>query len=109
MPASNGRSPEPVASGSAKMRDTKYRHVFATHSQSRMSSLTHGADTPSFVGFRNLMILLLGMVPGNEGLHLVNRSSIFKPAGCTRQNHPGESIQIGLSMQPRVLGLSMSQ
>jgi diacylglycerol O-acyltransferase-1 len=80
MPASNGRSPEPVASGSAKMRDTKYRHVFATHSQSRMSSLTHGADTPSFVGFRNLMILLLGMVPGNEGLHLVNRSSIFKPA-----------------------------
>jgi len=57
---SNGNMPEPVANSSAKMRDTKYRHVFATHSQQRMSNLTHGADTPSFVGFRNLMILLLG-------------------------------------------------
>ncbi|KAF1961679.1 hypothetical protein CC80DRAFT_196117 [Byssothecium circinans] len=37
----------------------KYRHVFATHSQSHISSLTHGAATPSFVGFRNLMVLVL--------------------------------------------------
>lgn len=66
MPAAStmykGTTPEPVVNRSVKsMRDTKYRHVFATHSQSRMSNLTHGAETPSFVGFRNLMILVLGM------------------------------------------------
>lgn len=43
------------------IKKTKYRHVFATHSQSRESCLTHGApQSPSFVGFRNLMILVLG-------------------------------------------------
>ncbi|KAF2677904.1 hypothetical protein K458DRAFT_349498 [Lentithecium fluviatile CBS 122367] len=56
----NGTTTEPVVNRSSKsMRDTKYRHVFATHSQQRMSNLTHGAETPSFVGFRNLMVLVL--------------------------------------------------
>jgi len=41
-------------------RDTKYRHVFATHALTRTSCLSHDADkSPSFVGFRNLMILVL--------------------------------------------------
>jgi diacylglycerol O-acyltransferase-1 len=54
---------EPKANGATKRaRDTKYRHVFATHSSSRTSCLSQDAEkTPSFVGFRNLMILVLSM------------------------------------------------
>lgn len=45
-------------------RDTKYRHVFATHSLTRTSCLSHDTDkSPSFVGFRNLMILVLSTHP----------------------------------------------
>jgi diacylglycerol O-acyltransferase 1 len=41
-------------------KDTKYRHVFATHAQQRTSCLSHDAESsPSFVGFRNLMVLVL--------------------------------------------------
>ena len=52
---------EPKANGkSERTRDTKYRHVFATHSVTRTSCLSHDTDkNPSFVGFRNLMILVL--------------------------------------------------
>jgi len=43
-----------------RIRDTKYRHVFATHSLERNSCLSHDAETsPNFVGFRNLMVLVL--------------------------------------------------
>jgi diacylglycerol O-acyltransferase-1 len=78
-PMSNGNTPEPVANRSAKMRDAKYRHVFATHSQPRMSNLTHGADTPSFVGFRNLMVLVLGRHAAvAAGLRLSNNHSRLK-------------------------------
>jgi diacylglycerol O-acyltransferase-1 len=54
---------EPKANGTTKRaRDTKYRHVFATHSSSRTSCLSQDAEKiPSFVGFRNLMILVLSM------------------------------------------------
>ena len=39
----------------------KYRHVAAVHSQARPSCLSHDAQTsPSFVGFRNLMVIVLG-------------------------------------------------
>ena len=42
----------------------KYRHVQAIHSQSRPSCLSHDAvETPSFVGFRNLMAIVLGTTP----------------------------------------------
>ncbi|PVI04616.1 diacylglycerol O-acyltransferas-like protein 1 [Periconia macrospinosa] len=37
----------------------KYRHVFATHSRQQISPFTQGAEVPSFVGFRNLMVLVL--------------------------------------------------
>lgn len=44
----------------ARSKDSKYRHVFATHSESRTTCLSHESkDMPSFVGFRNLMILVL--------------------------------------------------
>lgn len=56
----------PTPNGTTKRaRDTKYRHVFATHSASRTSCLSQeSADKmPSFVGFRNLMILVLSTTP----------------------------------------------
>ena len=38
----------------------KYRHVAAVHSRSRTSSLSSDSDqTPSFLGFRNLMVIVL--------------------------------------------------
>lgn len=57
----NGKATEQAVNSTTKrIRDTKYRHVFATHSQQRKSCLSHDAEkTPSFVGFRNLMILVL--------------------------------------------------
>ena len=49
-----------VNSTPARMRDTKYRHFFATHSLQRTSCLSHDAqESPSLVGFRNLMVLVL--------------------------------------------------
>jgi diacylglycerol O-acyltransferase-1 len=57
-----------VANGNAdktselrKSFQKKYRHVVAVHSQSRPSCLSHDAtSTPSFLGFRNLMVIVLG-------------------------------------------------
>ena len=44
-----------------KSLQRKYRHVAAVHSQSRPSCLSHDAvQTPSFIGFRNLMVIVLG-------------------------------------------------
>ena len=55
------------ANGSAqrkRSKDSKYRHVFATHAETRISCLSHESeDMPSFVGFRNLMILVLSRQP----------------------------------------------
>lgn len=39
---------------------SKYRHVAAVHSRIRNSCLSHDSNiTPSFLGFRNLMVLVL--------------------------------------------------
>ncbi|KAF2864770.1 MBOAT, membrane-bound O-acyltransferase family-domain-containing protein [Massariosphaeria phaeospora] len=58
-------------SSTKRIRDTKYRHVFATHAEPKTSCLSHDADhTPSFVGFRNLMILVL--IVSNLRLMIVN-------------------------------------
>jgi hypothetical protein len=54
--------------GADKLRPTrratarKYNHLFAIHAQSKASCLTNGdaAETPSYAGFRNLMVLMLG-------------------------------------------------
>ncbi|KAI1212890.1 MBOAT, membrane-bound O-acyltransferase family-domain-containing protein [Annulohypoxylon truncatum] len=49
----------------------KYRHVTAVHSESRPSTLSHDARaTPSFLGFRNLMVIVL--VVGNLRLVIEN-------------------------------------
>lgn len=45
----------------AAVAQKKYRHVAAVHSKSRPSCLSHDSDaTPSFIGFRNLMVIVLG-------------------------------------------------
>jgi diacylglycerol O-acyltransferase-1 len=61
----------PEANGATKRaRDTKYRHVFATHAQHRESCLSHDSDTaPSFVGFRNLMVLVLSRLVATARQH----------------------------------------
>ncbi len=42
----------------------KYRHVAAMHAESRPSCLSHdAAASPSFLGFRNLMVIVLGRAP----------------------------------------------
>ena len=39
---------------------TKYRHIAAVHSRARTSCLSRDAEkTPSFLGFRNLMVIVL--------------------------------------------------
>jgi diacylglycerol O-acyltransferase-1 len=51
--------------GSAPRHDkgyrSRYRHVSATHQTPKTSCLSHESTvTPSFLGFRNLMVMLLG-------------------------------------------------
>lgn len=48
-------------STSTTRKRSKYRHVAAYHSEARHSSLSREADVlPNFLGFRNLMVLVLG-------------------------------------------------
>lgn len=47
---------------SLSLERQRYRHVAAVHSQPRTSCLSHDSKaTPSFLGFRNLMVIMLGM------------------------------------------------
>jgi len=40
----------------------KYKHIYAIHAKCRTSTLSHDAMcTPSFIGFRNLMVIVLSM------------------------------------------------
>lgn len=44
----------------------KYRHTVAVHSQVRPSTLSHDApQTPSFIGFRNLGLIVLSKFPSH--------------------------------------------
>lgn len=43
--------------------ERKYNHAYAIHAKSKVSPLSAGADpAPNFIGFRNLMILMLSML-----------------------------------------------
>lgn len=55
--------PQSVSSTSSeKKRTSKYRHVAAYHSSLRTSPLsTDSPVNPSFIGFRNLMVIVLSM------------------------------------------------
>ncbi|KAI5821019.1 MBOAT, membrane-bound O-acyltransferase family-domain-containing protein [Pyronema omphalodes] len=49
----------------------KYKHIFAIHAKARPSTLSHDSiATPSFIGFRNLMVLVL--IVGNLRLVIEN-------------------------------------
>jgi len=51
-----------VSTASSRHQRKKYKHVFAVHSSQKISCLSSDAtDTPSFAGFRNLLVLVLGM------------------------------------------------
>ncbi|KAJ5045436.1 hypothetical protein NUH16_002253 [Penicillium rubens] len=57
-----------LPSTSTAKKRSKYRHVAAYHSESRPSSLSREADVlPNFLGFRNLMVLVLGK--GRQGIY----------------------------------------
>ncbi|KAF2498079.1 hypothetical protein BU16DRAFT_548992 [Lophium mytilinum] len=59
LSTANGTSTT-MSSGRKKRWESKYRHVFATHSAQRPSCLSGDAEeSPSFVGFRNLMVIVL--------------------------------------------------
>ncbi len=54
----NGTGPTSTSKRSAP----KYQHVAAVHSQTRTSCLSHDSKhAPSFLGFRNLMVIVLSM------------------------------------------------
>jgi diacylglycerol O-acyltransferase-1 len=59
---SNGFSaPKPLAQIRIPYAKKKYRHVAAAHREAHPSWLSHDSDaSPSFLGFRNLMIIVLG-------------------------------------------------
>ncbi|KAK7750699.1 hypothetical protein SLS62_007399 [Diatrype stigma] len=62
--ATNGSAAAAAAAANGGEKPTvylrKYRHLAAIHSQSKPSTLGHDAHTtPSFIGFRNLMIIVL--------------------------------------------------
>lgn len=45
----------------------KYRHTVAVHSITRPSTLSHdAAETPSFIGFRNLGLIVLSRLPSRR-------------------------------------------
>src|SRR5690242_3584546 len=67
--ASTSRHTNGSAHKRSRSKDSKYRHVFATHCEARTTCLSHeSTDTPSFIGFRNLMILVLST---QSPLHLL--------------------------------------
>ena len=53
----NGQS---TAGGTQKKPRSKYKHVAAPHKEARPSCLSHETkESPSFLGFRNLMVLVI--------------------------------------------------
>ncbi len=54
---SNGAATPP---GQREEVPSRYRHIAAVHSRARTSCLSHDSEfAPSFLGFRNLMVLVL--------------------------------------------------
>lgn len=68
-------------SKSSRKRPTpKYRHVAAVHAQTRPSCLSHDSNVaPSFLGFRNLMVIVL--IVGNLRLMIENMQKVSTCCG----------------------------
>ena len=70
------KAPQPLAPIRTHMKK-KYRHVAAVHSKPRTSCLSHDSQvSPSFLGFRNLMVIVLGMSKKPATLGVASNSSI---------------------------------
>ncbi|KXH30863.1 MBOAT family protein [Colletotrichum simmondsii] len=75
----------------------KYRHVAAVHSKSRPSTLSHDSNTaPSFIGFRNLMIIVL--IVGNLRLMMENiqKYGVLICIGCHDFRQQDLALGLGL-------------
>lgn len=69
--SSNKDTDKPPAPPGKKPRSL-YRHVAAYHSEMRHSSLSRESDeTISFLGFRNLMVLVLGKLRFYSACHML--------------------------------------
>ncbi|KAK3943062.1 diacylglycerol O-acyltransferase 1 [Diplogelasinospora grovesii] len=70
-PGDDGSVTDPTIEQLRRSFRRKYRHVEAVHSESKPSCLSHDTtETPSFLGFRNLMVIML--VVGNLRLVIEN-------------------------------------
>ena len=70
------KAPQPLAPIRTHMKK-KYRHVAAVHSKPRTSCLSHDSQvSPSFLGFRNLMVIVLGIVTTSEAPGIESNSSL---------------------------------
>lgn len=95
-------APEPVPAATTvdtaalrKAFQKKYRHTAALHSKSRPSTLGHDAiETPSFLGFRNLGLIVL--IAGNLRLLLENIQK-YGVLICIRcHDFRTQDLQVGL-------------
>lgn len=60
-------TPSEVSGNKMKASRGKYCHVTAYHSRLKHSSLSRDSNiAPSFLGFRNLMVVVLGRIPNYE-------------------------------------------
>ncbi|KAI1267404.1 diacylglycerol O-acyltransferase [Xylariaceae sp. FL1019] len=73
----------------------KYRHVAAIHSEARPSTLSHDTQvSPSFVGFRNLMVIVL--VVGNLRLVIENMQKYGNLICITCHDFRQRDVLVGL-------------
>lgn len=74
-----------VTPKSTKFR-SKYKHVEAAHRTSRPSVLSHDSkEVPSFLGFRNLMVLTISEYSRLDASSWANPNSCDEPPSCRRE------------------------
>ena len=83
MPSEHNEAPSMLSNGTATAPTStsksalKYHHVVAVHDQVRSSCLSHdSAASPSFLGFRNLMVIVLSKCLFRIGVRYPTSSSI---------------------------------
>jgi diacylglycerol O-acyltransferase-1 len=72
------KAPQPLAPIRTHTKK-KYRHVAAVHARPRTSCLSHdSAVSPSFLGFRNLMVIVLGLFTTSAACRVKSDTSISR-------------------------------
>lgn len=60
VPSNPSHTNNATAGSNSRTASSKYRHITAIHSRAQTSCLSRDAEeTPSFLGFRNLMVIVL--------------------------------------------------